>query len=154
MRHYRLRTQVTIFAIASGILGISISLNALSTHATCTATFVAVASLVVFMCASIRTLGRMSWLAWAGLVPLLISGKSSCFNHLLWSSTDELHSLSRYHCRQRPRPTVCCTEDQPGRGVDVRLETLQQTYFHRRDGSALDHRLCLRWHAPFLSPRS
>ncbi|KAJ4013842.1 hypothetical protein NW752_005554 [Fusarium irregulare] len=63
----------TVFAIASGILGISISLNALSTHATCTATFVAVASLVVFMCASIRTLGRMNWLAWAGLVPLLIS---------------------------------------------------------------------------------
>ncbi|KAL6920709.1 hypothetical protein ACHAPO_004610 [Fusarium lateritium] len=63
----------TVFAIASGILGISISFNALSEHGACTAIFVAVASTIVFCCASIRTLGRMSWLAWAGLVPLLIS---------------------------------------------------------------------------------
>ncbi|KPA42572.1 hypothetical protein FLAG1_04507 [Fusarium langsethiae] len=42
----------TIFAIASGIL---------------------VAATIVFLCASIRTLGRMSWLAWAGLIPLLIA---------------------------------------------------------------------------------
>ncbi|RGP64437.1 hypothetical protein FSPOR_7967 [Fusarium sporotrichioides] len=42
----------TIFAIASSIL---------------------VAATIVFLCASIRTLGRMSWLAWAGLIPLLIA---------------------------------------------------------------------------------
>ncbi|KAF5232188.1 hypothetical protein FAUST_8858 [Fusarium austroamericanum] len=63
----------TIFAIASGILGISISFNALSDYGTCTATFVAIAAIIVFLCASIRTLGRMSWLAWAGLIPLLIA---------------------------------------------------------------------------------
>jgi amino acid permease len=33
-----------------------------------------VAAIIVFLCASIRTLGRMSWLAWAGLIPLLIAG--------------------------------------------------------------------------------
>ncbi|CCT72337.1 related to neutral amino acid permease [Fusarium fujikuroi IMI 58289] len=61
----------TIFASASGILGISISFNALSTHGTCTATFVAVAAIIVFLCASIRTLGRISWLAWVGVISLL-----------------------------------------------------------------------------------
>lgn len=105
------------------------------------------------MCASIRTLGRMSWLAWAGLVPLLISGKSSCFVSAT-VSTDEHLSLPRYHRRQRPGSTRCCAQDQPGRGVDVRLEAIQQAYFYRCYGRALDHCLCLRWHAPFLPPRS
>lgn len=66
--------QVTIFASASGILGISISFNALSTHGTCTATFVTVAAIIVFLCASIRTLGRISWLAWVGVISLLAGG--------------------------------------------------------------------------------
>ncbi|KAF5679909.1 neutral amino acid permease [Fusarium heterosporum] len=61
----------TIFTSASGILGISISFNALSTHGTCTATFVAIAALIVFLCSSIRTLGRMSWLAWVGVISLM-----------------------------------------------------------------------------------
>ncbi|KAF9775051.1 hypothetical protein IL306_006876 [Fusarium sp. DS 682] len=45
----------TIFASASGIL----------------ATFVAVAAIIVFLCASIRTLGRISWLAWVGVISLM-----------------------------------------------------------------------------------
>ncbi|EXA43637.1 hypothetical protein FOVG_08542 [Fusarium oxysporum f. sp. pisi HDV247] len=61
----------TIFASASGILGISISFNALSMNGTCTATFVAVAAMIVFLCASIRTLGRISWLAWVGVISLM-----------------------------------------------------------------------------------
>ncbi|RSM08407.1 hypothetical protein CEP52_004660 [Fusarium oligoseptatum] len=40
----------TIFVAASGILGISISLNAMSTHGACTAVFVAVSSIAVFGC--------------------------------------------------------------------------------------------------------
>ncbi|UPL02410.1 hypothetical protein LCI18_013344 [Fusarium solani-melongenae] len=40
----------TIFVAASGILGISISLNAMSTHGACTAVFVAVSSIAVFAC--------------------------------------------------------------------------------------------------------
>ncbi|RGP80467.1 hypothetical protein FLONG3_1395 [Fusarium longipes] len=35
--------------------------------------FALLAAIIVFLCASIRTLGRMSWLAWAGLIPLLIA---------------------------------------------------------------------------------
>ncbi|KAG5662367.1 hypothetical protein KAF25_004785 [Fusarium avenaceum] len=61
----------TIFTSASGILGISISFNALSTHGTCTAVFAAVAAIIVFLCSSIRTLSRMSWLAWVGVISLM-----------------------------------------------------------------------------------
>ncbi|KAL4909135.1 hypothetical protein BDW74DRAFT_187465 [Aspergillus multicolor] len=60
-----------IFVAGSGILGMSISLNALSDHGTCTAVFVAVAAIAGFMLASVRTLGRISWIAWLGLVCIL-----------------------------------------------------------------------------------
>jgi hypothetical protein len=69
------KCKVTIFTSASGILGISISFNALSTHGTCTAVSVAVAAIIVFLCSSIRTLSRMSWLAWVGVISLMAAGK-------------------------------------------------------------------------------
>jgi len=57
------------------MLGISIALNSLSTHGTCTAVFVAVAAIAGFMLASIQTLGRMSPLAWIGLVCIVTGSK-------------------------------------------------------------------------------
>ncbi|KAE8168224.1 transmembrane amino acid transporter protein-domain-containing protein [Aspergillus tamarii] len=60
-----------IFVAGSGMLGISISLNAVSTHGACTAIFVAVAAVAGFMLASIQTLGRISWIAWVGLFGIL-----------------------------------------------------------------------------------
>lgn len=61
----------TICIAGSGMLGISIALNTLSAHATCTAVYVAVACIVAFITASVRTLDRVSWLAWVGLVTLV-----------------------------------------------------------------------------------
>ncbi|CAI7667037.1 hypothetical protein PCG10_001893 [Penicillium crustosum] len=60
-----------IFVAGSGILGISISLNAISNHGTCTAAFVAVAAVIGFSLASIRTLGKITWIAWVGLICIL-----------------------------------------------------------------------------------
>ncbi|KAJ6172402.1 transmembrane amino acid transporter protein-domain-containing protein [Penicillium chermesinum] len=60
-----------VFTAGSGMLGISIGLNAVSTHATCTAVYVAVAAIVAFLFGSIRTLGKVSWLAWIGLICIL-----------------------------------------------------------------------------------
>lgn len=57
------------------MLGISIGLNAVSSHATCTAVYVAVAAIVTCILASIQTLGRISWLAWVGLITILTSSK-------------------------------------------------------------------------------
>ncbi|QMW48426.1 amino acid transporter [Aspergillus flavus] len=59
------------FVAGSGMLGVSISLNAVSTHGACTAVFVAVAAIVGFMLASIQTLARISWIAWVGLFGIL-----------------------------------------------------------------------------------
>jgi hypothetical protein len=53
------------------MLGISTALNALSSHGTCTAVFVAVAAVIGFGLGSIQTLGKISWLAWVGVVSIL-----------------------------------------------------------------------------------
>ncbi|KAF4451049.1 hypothetical protein F53441_5913 [Fusarium austroafricanum] len=60
-----------IFVAGSGMLGLSIGLNAVSLHGTCTAVFVAVAAICGFLLASVRTLGRISMLAWLGLVCIM-----------------------------------------------------------------------------------
>jgi hypothetical protein len=60
-----------IFVAGAGMLGISIALNSLSSHGTCTAVFVAVAAIIGFALASIQTLGKISWLAWVGLAGIL-----------------------------------------------------------------------------------
>ncbi|KAK7724785.1 hypothetical protein SLS63_008479 [Diaporthe eres] len=62
-----------IFVAGSGILSISIGLNAVSTHGACTAIFVAVAAIVGFSLSSIQTLGKISWIAWIGLTCILTS---------------------------------------------------------------------------------
>ncbi|CAH0046100.1 unnamed protein product [Clonostachys solani] len=60
-----------IFVAGSAHLGISIGLNSVSSHAACTAVFVAVAAVLGFAFSSIRTLGRIGWLAWIGLFCIL-----------------------------------------------------------------------------------
>lgn len=55
----------------SGLLSISIALNAVSSHATCTVVWVVVGAVVVFALSSIQTLGRVSWLGWIGLVSIM-----------------------------------------------------------------------------------
>jgi amino acid transporter len=62
-----------IFVAGSAILSVSIGLNALTSHGTCTVAFVAVAALAAFSFASIRTLSRISWLAALGIVSILVS---------------------------------------------------------------------------------
>ncbi|KAF3006062.1 hypothetical protein E8E13_010942 [Curvularia kusanoi] len=62
-----------IFVAGSGMLGISTALNALSSHGACTAVFVAVAAIVGFCLGSIQTLGKISWLAWIGIISILSS---------------------------------------------------------------------------------
>lgn len=58
------------------MLSISIALNSLSSHAVCTAVFVAVAAIAIFSLSSIRTLDKISWLAWVGIVCILTAGGS------------------------------------------------------------------------------
>merc|ERR1712070_1347729 len=65
-----------IFVAGSAMLSVSISLNAMSTHGACTAIFVAVAAIGGFLVASIRTLGKVSSLAWIGMISILSASES------------------------------------------------------------------------------
>lgn len=65
-----------IFVAGSGMLGISIGLNTISSHAACTAAFVGVAASIGLILGSIQTLGKISGLAWVGLVCILTASKS------------------------------------------------------------------------------
>lgn len=64
-----------IFVSASGILAIGTALNAVSStadrHGACTAIFIAVAAICGWLLASIRTLGKISWLGWIGLISIM-----------------------------------------------------------------------------------
>ncbi|KAJ5579226.1 amino acid transporter [Penicillium hetheringtonii] len=66
-------TLYWIFSGGSGLLSISISFNALTDHATCTAVFVAVAAIIAFTFSSIQTLARISWVAWIGAVCIIVA---------------------------------------------------------------------------------
>ena len=59
------------------MVSISIALNALSLHGACTAVFVAVAAIIGFLFSSIQTLGRITWLAWVGVVGIISASESS-----------------------------------------------------------------------------
>ncbi|CAG8348748.1 unnamed protein product [Penicillium salamii] len=61
------------FVAGSAMLSISISLNALSTHAICTAEFVVCAAVIGFMFGSIRTLDKIGFLAWIGALSIIIA---------------------------------------------------------------------------------
>jgi hypothetical protein len=62
-----------ICVAAAGYSSISTALNALSRHGACTAVFVVVAAVIGFLTGSIRTLGKISWLAWAGVISIIVA---------------------------------------------------------------------------------
>ena len=62
-----------MFCAGSGMLGISIALNAVSSHATCTAVYVFCAATVACVLGSIQTLERVSWIAWVGVICIITS---------------------------------------------------------------------------------
>ncbi|KAL2799673.1 putative amino acid transporter [Aspergillus keveii] len=60
-----------IFVVGSGILSISIGLNAVSSHGACTAVFTVIAAIIGCACSSVRTLEKITWFAWIGLPSIL-----------------------------------------------------------------------------------
>lgn len=63
------------FAIVggSGIFGVSVALNALSNHAVCTNYFMLVATVMVFLLASVRKFEKISWLTWGGFISIYVA---------------------------------------------------------------------------------
>jgi hypothetical protein len=62
-----------VICAGSGILGVSIGLNALSHHAACTVWWSFIASIVVAGCASVRKFHAIGWLTWAGFSSIFVA---------------------------------------------------------------------------------
>ncbi|KAH7034710.1 transmembrane amino acid transporter [Microdochium trichocladiopsis] len=63
------------FAIvgASGIVGASTALNALSSHGMCTNSFMLICTVAVFLLASLRKFEKIAWLTWAGFASVFVA---------------------------------------------------------------------------------
>lgn len=57
-----------ILITAGGVVSTAVGLNALSNHSQCTAVFGLVAAILITACSSIRTLARLGWLTWFGMI--------------------------------------------------------------------------------------
>jgi hypothetical protein len=137
-----------IFVGGSGMLGISIGLNAVSTHGACTAIFVLVAAIAGFLCGSIQTLGRISWLAWIGLISIVTASESfhSCFLFLVIPSND-ISSLDFDDRCWRAGPSRRCS---PGRTLVFRLRTVQEPELYGGYICNIVSGLCVRRHSSIL----
>ena len=61
------------FIAGSAFLSVSIALNAISLHATCTQVFVVVGLIICYGLASIQTLDRVSYIGWIGLTSIIVA---------------------------------------------------------------------------------
>ncbi|KAG9187418.1 hypothetical protein G6011_05289 [Alternaria panax] len=58
---------------ASGMVGVSTALNALSEHSLCTNYFSIIAAIMIGLCASVRKFEKLSWITWAGFSSVFIA---------------------------------------------------------------------------------
>ena len=58
---------------ASGMVGVSTALNALSNHSLCTNYFSIIAAIMIGMCASMRKFENLAFITWAGFASVFIA---------------------------------------------------------------------------------
>lgn len=116
-----------ICVAAAGYSGISTAFNAMSLHGTCTAVFVVVAAILGFLTSSIRTLGKISWLAWIGVISIVVARRWPIRARKSDAITN-LHSVNPNH---RGRPTRTTRSSTPNRRLQIRLQTRRQPLLHR-----------------------
>ena len=66
-------TVAYVICAASGIIGVSTALNALSLHAMCTVWFSFFATVIIAVCASARKFSHIGWLTWVGFASVYIA---------------------------------------------------------------------------------
>ncbi|OAL44931.1 hypothetical protein IQ07DRAFT_662444 [Pyrenochaeta sp. DS3sAY3a] len=58
---------------ASGMVGVSTALNALSNHSLCTNYFSIIAAIMIGVCASVRKFEKIAWITWAGFISVFVA---------------------------------------------------------------------------------
>lgn len=62
-----------ILAAGVSMLGLTIALNAVSSHATCTVVFSVVSYIVITCIASIRKISHLAWVTWVGFFSIVVA---------------------------------------------------------------------------------
>ncbi|OAP58967.1 hypothetical protein AYL99_06264 [Fonsecaea erecta] len=62
-----------VLCAGAGILGVSIALNALSTHGACSVWFGFVGMIITVATASLRRLSKIGWLSWVGMISIFVA---------------------------------------------------------------------------------
>lgn len=70
-----------VLVSGSGILGVSIAINALSDHGACTVWWSFLATVAVTLLASIRTFQRIGWITWAGFASMFVAVLIVVYGH-------------------------------------------------------------------------
>lgn len=60
-------------AAATGVVGGSVALNALSNHAICTNYYMIISAIIIFLLASVRKFEKIAWLTWVGFLSVYIA---------------------------------------------------------------------------------
>lgn len=62
-----------ILVCAGGIVSTSAAFNAVSNHGACTVYFALLSAILITLCSSVRTVGRLGWLTWVGFITFFIA---------------------------------------------------------------------------------
>lgn len=62
-----------VIVAASGMVGVSTALNALSNHSLCTNYFSIIAAIMIALCASVRKFEKFAWITWAGFASVFVA---------------------------------------------------------------------------------
>lgn len=132
----------------SAMLSLSIAFNALSEHGTCTAVFVAISFVLVFILSSIRTLGRLTWIAWVGVACIIVAGKRKILPG--WAPLLTSPSVRSYNSCRHPTTTHRSVSRHD---LEIRLQAFRSTQLRSSFLRRLDTHLCLRRYGGLLPDR-
>lgn len=65
-----------VFVSGAALISVATGLDVLSGHKACTAVLIGGAAVLGFVLCSIETLNKISWVAWLGMIGILISRRS------------------------------------------------------------------------------
>lgn len=138
-----------VIVAASGIIGVSTALNALSEHSTCTVWFTFIAAVIIAGCASVRKFSHIGWLTWVGFASVYIAVFIIVYASLPIPGLCIMERLIKFqNWRDYKKSTRCSAPDGRFRS---RIPSHWQSQLHDRDHSCR-HDFCVECRHFSLSP--
>jgi hypothetical protein len=101
-----------VIVAASGIIGVSTALNALSLHSICTVWFSFIATVIITGCASVRKFSHIGWLTWVGFASVYIAVFIIVYDYLPLETLVLFKLTLIQNWCDNPRSPCSCTTDR------------------------------------------